>query len=121
METPVQTTARLLAALDELTGQEGIYLRGGYYDLAMETRRRAAPLVRLLNEMAGKPGMEELRSQVTAVFVHSERHAAFLWEKLEALAAEIRRIDRARHRVAQIAPAYARSLVAEIPNFQAAG
>lgn len=121
METPAQTAARLLASLDELTGQEGIYLRGGYYDLAVETRRRAAPLVRLLNDMAGQPGLEELRSPVTALLEQSERHAAFLREKLEALGAEIRRIDRARYRLAQVAPVYAQSLAGEIPNFQAAG
>ncbi len=121
METPVQMAARLLTALDELTEQEGMYLRGGYYDLAVETRQRAEPLVRRLTGMAGLPALGELRSQVAAVLEHSERHAAFLREKLEELGAEIRRIDQARHRVAQVAPAYSRSPGAGTPHFQAAG
>ena len=121
METPVQMAARLLAALDELTEQEGMYLRGGYYDLAVETRQRAEPLVRQLTGMAGLPGMGGLRPQLTVVLEHSERHAAFLRGKLEELGAEIRRIDQARHRVAQIAPAYSHSPVVVAPHFQAAG
>ena len=120
METPLQMAARLLTALDEMTEQEGMYLRGGYYDLAVEIRQRAEPLVRQLAGMAGLPGVGDLRRQVAAVLAHSERHAAFLREKLEELGAEIRRIDQARHRVAQVAPAYTRSPGAGTQHFQAA-
>lgn len=121
METTVQCVARLLTALDELTEQEGMYLRGGFYDLAVETRQRAEPLVRLIASSASLPDIGELRPQVAAVLAHSEQHAAFLRGKLEELGAEIRRIDQARHRIAQVAPAYSHSPGVETPRFQAAG
>jgi hypothetical protein len=121
METPVQMAARLLAALTELIDQEGMYLRGGYFDLAAETRQRADPLVRQLAKMADVPGVGAYRPQVDAVLKRSARHATFLQEKLEELGAEIRRIDQARHRAAQVAPAYAHTRDVVTPRFQAAG
>ena len=124
MEVPRETVARLLAALDTLVEQEGMYLRGGYYDLSAETRQRADPLVQRLVALAADPAVaDEFRPRVTAVLERSAGHAEFLRGKLEDLAAEIRGTDQARQRAAQIAPAYAPALprAAVISRFQAAG
>ncbi len=120
MEAPALTAARLLRALEELVAQEGMYLRGGYYDIAAETRQRAEPLVQQLVALADLPGVRELAPQVAGLQERSAQHAAFLQEKLVALGAEIRRADQARYQTAQLAPAYAHAADA-VPRFQAAG
>ena len=121
METPAQTATRLLGALQELTGQEGMYLRGGYYDLAADVRRRTAPLVEQLAALAGQPGLPDVRAEVRALVELSERHAAFMREKMSELGAEIRRTDQARQRVAQVVPAYGQPAAPAPKRFAAAG
>ena len=64
METPVQCAARLLAALNELVDREGVHLRAGSFDLALEVRKRTDPLVRRLVELAGEPGVDDFRTEV---------------------------------------------------------
>lgn len=120
METPAQQAARLLRALDELVGREGMFLRGGYYDLAAETRGRAAPLVQQLAGLAGQPGVEDSQPRVAALQARSADHAACISKKITELAAELRLIDQARHRVAQVAPAYTREPARGISRWQAA-
>lgn len=120
METPALKAARLLGALDEMVEQEGMYLRGGYYDLAGEIRQRAEPLVQMLVGLAGQPGVSALGSQVTALVERSDRHAAFMRDKLQELDQEIQRIDQARFRTAQVAPAYTQAAEAIAPRFEAA-
>lgn len=121
METAVETATRLLSALGELVDQEGMYLRGGYYDLAREVRQRAAPVVQSLTGLAGQPGVGALEPQIMAVVRRGEDHAGFLREKLVELSDEIRRTDRARQRTAQVAPAYKQTSGAAAARFRAAG
>ena len=121
METPAQTAARLLGALRELTAQEGMYLRGGYYDLAVDIRRRAAPLVQQLSALAGQPDVQSVQPEVRALVELGEAHAAFLRGKMAELGAEIRRTDQARQRLAQVVPAYAPPAGAALTRFEAAG
>ncbi|MBI2815130.1 MAG: hypothetical protein HYX71_12695 [Opitutae bacterium] len=108
METAAQLASRLLTALQELVDREGIFLRGGYYDLAAETRGRADPLIRQLVELAGQPGLEAHQRRVAALQARSAEHEAFISGKMAELSAELRRIELARHRAAHAAPAYAR-------------
>lgn len=121
METPLQEATRLLSALDELVDQEGMYLRGGYYDLAVETRDRADPLVRRLVQLDGPPELMVLRPQLEAVLAKSTVHATLLQQKMSELRAEIQRTEQARHRNAQMRPAYGRNPALAAPRFQAAG
>lgn len=121
METPNEFAARLFTALEELVGQEGMYLRGGHYDLAVESRQRAEPLVQQLTRLADEPGLTNFRPRIDFVLKLSAGHAAFLQEKLVEFAGEIRRIDQARHRTTQVAPAYAGSPRLNPPRFQATG
>jgi hypothetical protein len=122
METPARKASRLLLALDELIAQEGMYLRAGYFDLAVETRERAEPLVQELVAMADMPGVSDYRPQVKALLENSDRHAAFIQEKLKELGAEIRRTDQALHLAHQMVPAYVRSAGAAVaPRLLATG
>ncbi len=121
METPVQQTARLLIALNELIEQEGVHLRADHFDLVGDIRQRTDPIVRQLVALAGLPGVAEFRLQVIAVVERSSHHARLLQARMEELGAEIRRTDQARHRAAQLAPIYVRSPGAAVPQFLAAG
>jgi hypothetical protein len=121
METPVQCAGRLLGALNELVTEEGMYLRAGSFELAAEIRQRTEPIVNRLVELSTSPGVSAFRDQVAAVVERSARHAGFLQEKMEEFRAEIRRTDQARHRTAQLAPAYVRAPVVTTRRFQAAG
>ena len=121
METQIQTAARLLTALDELIEQEGVCLHGGYYDLALQARQRSAPIVTELVRLADVPGVNDFRPRVAAAVGRSALHAAFLQEKLKEVGAEIRRVNQARHRAAQLAPAYVRPPSVIVPRFVAAG
>jgi hypothetical protein len=98
-----------------------MYLRGGYYDLALETRQRADPLVQQLVTLASEPNLEDFRPQVAAVLERSASHGAFMQEKLNELAAEIQRTNQARQRTAQVAPIYAGAPPLAVPRFEAAG
>lgn len=121
METPTQFAARLFTALAELVEQEGMYLRGGYYDLALETRQRADPLVQQLVTLASEPSLGDFRLQVTAVLERSASHGAFMQGKLTEIATEIRRTNQARQRTAQVAPIYAGAAPLAAARFEAAG
>lgn len=120
METATHQAARLLLALEELVEQEGIFLRGGYYDLAAEIRNRAAPLVDQLAGLAGQPGIDSYQPRVAALQTRSAEHADFISRKMIELTVELRRIDEARHRASQVAPAYTRSLDRGTPRWSAA-
>ncbi len=121
METPGQKASRLLVALDELVAQEGMYLRAGYFDLAVETRERAEPLVQELVAMADLAGVSDYQPRVRALLECSDRHAAFIQEKLTELGTEIRRTDQALHLAHHMVPAYARSDTAVVPRLLATG
>ncbi len=121
METPGQTAARLLTVLEELIEQEGRFLRGGHYDLAVETRARAAPFVQRLCATADLPDVAALRPRIDVLIELSGRHAALLQDQLAEIAEEIRRTDQARQRAGQVVPAYARAARRAAPRFLAAG
>lgn len=121
METPVQQAHRLVHALEQLVEQEGMYLRGGYYDLAVEIRGRTAPVVEQLVRLGAEPGVGDLRARIEAVVNRSAGHATFLQEKMTELTAEIRQIQQARQRSTQVRPAYGRARTIALPRFQATG
>jgi len=121
METALAKGTRLLSALSDLVDQEDMYLRGGYYDLAVDIRQRSAPLVQQLAESVGEAGVAQLGPQVMALVQRSERHAAFLQEKIREMGHEIRRTDRARQQTAIIAPAYKQAGTEAAGRFRAAG
>ncbi len=121
METSVAKANRLLASLEELVGQEVMYLRGGYYDVAATVRQRSEPLVQLLVDLSRQPGVSQLQPRVTALVERCGSQAAFLRGKMVELGEEIQRTDRARFRTTRVAPAYAQVTGAAAPRFVAAG
>jgi hypothetical protein len=106
METPLQTAARLLTALEDLTAQESVLLRTLDFVDAVSVQERAAPLVDQLTALAIHPEVVTLRSKVTAIVERRQQSRHFLDAQLGRLQSELRRIDEARTRLARVAPAY---------------
>lgn len=120
METSAQQAARLLIAVEELADRESTFLRGGYYDLATESRERTEPLVQQLIRLAGQPGLDAYQPSVTALQARNAENDAFLSGKMTELAIELRRIEEARQRATRMAPAYSHATDHPSVRWQAA-
>ena len=106
METPLQTAARLLAALEDLAAQEAVLLRTLDFVDAVAVQERAAPLVDQLAALALHPEVASLRTKVKALVDRRQQSRHFLDAQLSRLQSELRRIDEARSRLSRVAPAY---------------
>lgn len=106
METPLQTAARLLTALEDLTAQESVLLRTLDFVDAVAIQERAAPLVDQLSALAIHPEVASLRPKVEGLVERRLKSRHFLDAQLGQLQAELRRIDEARTRLSRVAPAY---------------
>lgn len=106
METPLQTATRLLAALEELSGQETILIRTMEFVEAVAVQERAAPLVATLCELAVDPAVAALRPRVTGLLDRWGQNYHFLDTQLARLNEELQRVTEARGRLRHVAPAY---------------
>ncbi len=107
METPVQAAVRLLSALEDMAAQESANLRNLDLVEAVQVLERAAPLVQRLAELADDPTVAPLRDRVQALVLQRQQSAALIDAHLARLQSELRRVDEARRRLGQVAPAYA--------------
>jgi hypothetical protein len=106
METPLQTAARLLAALREMAEQEALLVRSLDLVEAAEVTERMAPLVARLCELAEVPAVGVLRPAVREFMEERLRGLSLIDAHLARLQGELRRVDEARHRLARVAPVY---------------
>lgn len=106
MATAHQTAQRLLAALEDLAGQEAVLLRSLDLVEAVQISERAAPLVEKLCALATDPDLADLRPRVEDLVAQRRRNAVLLDSHLARLQSELRRIDEARSRLARVAPVY---------------
>lgn len=109
METPLQTAARLLAALEDLAAQESSLLRTLEFVNAVAIQERAAPLVLKLGELGRFPEVAVLQPRVAALLARRTQNRHYIDAELARLQAELRRVDEARVRLAGLAPAYSAS------------
>lgn len=109
METPAQMHARLIAALEDLAGQEAAALAARDFRLAVAVQDRAAPLVELLGAHADEVADETLRKRVAALIERRNRNGEWLAEQIARVREQLRETEAARRRVAQVAPAYRRT------------
>lgn len=107
MESPEQTAVRLLAVLEEMVEQEAALFRAGTIEDAVGLQLRAAPLVERLGQLAAVPEVTVLRPRVAALLARRQQSSECLQGRIDRTGAEIRRIEGARSRLAQVAPAYA--------------
>ena len=106
METPAQTCVRLLAALEELAGQEAAGLAGRDFAAVVHLQERAAPLVQLLGEHAPEITDPAIRRRVKEFLVRRHETGEWLAEQIAQTRQKLQEIDTARRRVASVAPAY---------------
>lgn len=101
-----QTARRLLAALEDLAGQEAVLLRSLDLVEAVQISERAAPLVEKLCALAADPDLAPLRPRIEELVAQRRRNAVLLDSHLARLQSELRRIDEARSRLSRVAPVY---------------
>lgn len=111
--TRLDRARRLLAALDDLAGQEAVLLRSLDLVEAIQISEKAAPLVDEICQLAGSPEVQEIRPQIQALVDLRSRNAELLATHLARVQGELQRVDEARRRVARTAPAYRQAAVAE--------
>ena len=105
VETPAQTVARLLTALEDLVDQETVLLHSGNYQGVLRTQQRAAPLVECLAGLGAAAG-DAARDRIASVV--NQRRASENW-LAGALARgrdELRQLRIDQRRLGQVRPAY---------------
>lgn len=100
---------RILSALDDLVGQEGVLLRSMDLVEALQIAERCSPLVEELCQLASDPEAVELRESVAALLQKRQRNAALLESHLQRVQEEMRRIEDARRKLSRTAPVYRNS------------
>ncbi|HVS51297.1 MAG TPA: hypothetical protein VHD62_02985 [Opitutaceae bacterium] len=110
METPAQMCARLIAALEDLAGQEAAALDARDFRGAVTVQDRAAPLVELLCAHADDVADEALRARIAALIERRNRTGEWLAEQIARVREQLRETQVAQRRVAQVAPAYGQSV-----------
>jgi hypothetical protein len=105
METPAQRCARLIAAFEDLAGEETTALRARDFVAANAIAERAAPLVEWLANY-GSVMTPPLRERLAAVYAKRAQNSDFLTSEIARAREELQQIGANRRRVAQIAPVY---------------
>lgn len=109
METPAQTCARLVAALEDLVGREAATLDVRDFTGVIEIQKRAAPLVELLGAHAAEVTDPVLRERIRALLARREKTGEWLAEQIEHAREALALANEGRRRIRQIAPVYGRS------------
>lgn len=108
METPAQTCARIVTALEDLARQEAAALQARDFATAMLLQDRAAPLVEHLAMHEAEIVSSDLRFRVAAVHALRSQTGEWLAGQMDQTRQDLQQMDVSRRRVAQIAPAYGR-------------
>jgi hypothetical protein len=106
METPREAADRLLGALEQLAGREGVLLRSLDLIEAVELGSQAEPLVQRLCRLAEDPSVAPLRGRIEDLVSRRRRNSATLDAHVARLQAELRRLNEASQRLARMAPIY---------------
>jgi hypothetical protein len=121
METAAQKCARLLSALEDLSGQEQAALYAEDFATVLKIQGRAAPLVEYLGQHGPAVADARFRNRVGDYL----RQRAAMSERLASRIAEVKvelagkQVSQAR--VARLAPVYGTAGMAAPRNLQAVG
>lgn len=105
MQTPARRCERLIAALDDLVGQEEASLNARDFSAVAEIQVRTAALVAELVAQAQEVAAP-LRVRLADVQARRERTATWLAGEVERTREALREMTQSQRRVAQIAPVY---------------
>lgn len=108
METPAQTCARLLVALEDLAAQEAIRLEARDFAGAVKIQERAAPLVEHLAAHGAAVAASDtaFRSRVAAFQARRLRTGEWIAEQMARTREQLQRVEASQRRATQIAPVY---------------
>lgn len=105
-ETPAQTCARIVTALEDLARQEAAVLQSRNFSAAVLLQERAAPLVEHLVAHEGDVTSSDLRSRIAAVSALRSQTGEWLATQIERAREELQQMDASQRRIARVAPVY---------------
>ncbi len=108
METPAQTCARLVAALEELVAREAATLEARDFAAVVHLQERCAPLVELLGAHEADVTDRALRERIRALIYRRQQTGEWLADQIEKTREALALANEGRRRVRQIAPVYGR-------------
>lgn len=108
METPAQTCARLVTALEDLVAREAATLELRDFAAVVDIQARCAPLVELLGAHASDVTDAALRERIRALLARRHQTGEWLSEQIEKTREALAEANEGRRRVRQIAPVYGR-------------
>ncbi len=106
METPAQTCARLVAALEELVAREAATLEVRDFAAVVHLQKRCAPLVEMLGAHQADVTDPALRERIRALIARRRQTGEWLGEQIEKTKQALQETNESRRRIAQIAPVY---------------
>jgi len=98
------TVAGLLGALEDFAGREAALLRSGNYAGFAAVRRREAPLIARLCELAPAFNSNELAGRLAALLLLRRQNLSMLQERTAALRAERQRLAERQERLRLVSP-----------------
>lgn len=111
METPQQTIARLLTALETLTREEELLFENGLFVESTAVQQRAMPLVRKIAELLVGPNVAQtleasLQVRLQELLKNRHLHYERLTARLEETQKELDKIAEAQARARKLRPVY---------------
>jgi hypothetical protein len=98
------TVSGLLGALEEFAEREAVLLGAGDYAGFAAVRRREAPLIARLCELAGAFDSEALSGRLGALLLRRRQNLSMLQERTAFLRAERQRLAETQQRLRQVSP-----------------
>ena len=105
-ESPEQAARRLLAAFEQLVGEETAAVHANDFGAIESIQERAGAVGAKLAEMAHEPAVAALRRWVEELVAQREKNGLVLQQRLADVSAEIARLQGARRCLRKVAPAY---------------
>jgi N-acetyl-gamma-glutamylphosphate reductase len=109
VDTPAQTSRRLLAALEDLAAQETTAIAAGDFVALAKLTRRAAPLVEHFATHGPAVVDASFRTRVHALLERRRQNDDALNVQLARARAELERANESERRIAQISSIYGRT------------
>jgi hypothetical protein len=111
METPAQTCARLVVALEDLVACEAATVQNRDFSGALDIQERAAPLIDYLATNGSSYADSDLQKRIHALAERRRLTGELLSAQLAEVKESLQSTRASQHRVARIAPVYGSAAV----------
>ena len=106
METPAQTCARLVAALEDMAASEAASVQNRDFSAVVDIQERAAPLIDYLTSNGPRYADGGLQLRIQALAGHRRRTGESLSAQIAEAKENLQSTRASQFRVARIAPVY---------------